>query len=72
MNKILKDKGSKFSSRLEPGIKNLGKITGSAMKKKTSLRPCNKKAGFWNQYICGYVHIGFWKEFLDATENNIQ
>ena len=40
INKILRDKGSKFSSRLEPGIKNLGKITGSAMKKYTSLRPC--------------------------------
>ena len=33
INKILRDKGSKFSSRLEPGIKNLGKITGSAVKK---------------------------------------
>ena len=41
INKILRDKGSKFSSRLEPGIKNLGKITGSAMKKYTSLRPCH-------------------------------
>ena len=40
INKILRDKGSKFSSRLEPGIKNLGKITGSGMKKYTSLRPC--------------------------------
>ena len=40
INKILRDRGSKFSSRLEPGIKNLGKITGSAMKKYTSLRPC--------------------------------
>ena len=39
INKILRDKGSKFSSRLEPGIKNFGKITGSAMKKYTSLRP---------------------------------
>ena len=40
INKILRDKGSKFSSRLEPGIKNLGKITGSGTKKYTSLRPC--------------------------------
>ena len=40
INKILRDKGSKFSSRLEPGIKNLVKITGPAMKKYTSLRPC--------------------------------
>ena len=40
INKILRDKGSKFSSLLEPGIKNLGKITGSAMKKYTSLRSC--------------------------------
>ena len=43
VDQILRDKGSKFSSRLEPGIKNLGKITGSAMKKYTSLRPCVSK-----------------------------
>ena len=40
INKIVRDKGSKFSSCLEPGIKDLEKITGSAMKKYTSLRPC--------------------------------
>ena len=41
INKILRDKGSKFSSRLEPGIKTLVNITGSTMKKYTSLRPCH-------------------------------
>ena len=41
INKILRDQGSKFSSLLESGIKNLGKNTGSAMKKYTSLRPCD-------------------------------
>ena len=40
INKILRDQGSKFSSLFESKIKNLGKNTGSAMKKYTSLRPC--------------------------------
>ena len=40
INKILWDQGSKFSSLLGSGIKNLRKNTGSATKKYTSLRPC--------------------------------
>ena len=32
----------------------------------------NKDASFWNQYLCRYVFIGFWKELLYATENHIQ
>ena len=54
INKILRDKGSKFSSRLEPGIKNLGKITGSAMKKYTSLQPCHTR---WLPSQSGFVLI---------------
>ena len=43
-----------FSSPLELGIKNLGKITGSAMKKYTSLRPwcaCLEKLLFYDTII---------------------
>ena len=54
INKILRDKGSKFSSRLEPGIKNLGKITGSAMKKYTSLRPCDRRGHKLNDLVGNY------------------
>ena len=39
INKILWDQGSKFSSLLGSGIKNLRKNTGSATKKYISLRP---------------------------------
>ena len=39
INKILRDQGSKFSSLLESGIKNLGKTTGSAMKKYSRYDP---------------------------------
>ena len=42
INKILWDQGSKFSSLLGSGIKNLRKNTGSATKKYTSLRPCKE------------------------------
>ena len=42
INKISWDQGSKFSSLLGSGIKNLRKNTGSAMKKYTSLRPCHR------------------------------
>ena len=53
INKILRDKGSKFSSRLEPGIKNLGKITRSAMKKYTALRPCYE----FNTAKRSFIHV---------------
>ena len=48
INKILWDQGSKFSSLLGSGIKNLRKNTGSATKKYTSLRPWIRVLIVWH------------------------